>query len=342
MRRGLLLAAACALLAAPPSPGASLEDCERLLRKGDEERAARCFEKASLELLPRRRRSRRDSPRSGTRARPAAGSSASSESRRPSRARRRPRRPSGAPSPHSNAAGDPRGEAVARATLADFLSRRRRFAEAEQELRRADALAARSGRPDAVTQCESRRRSSPCAARTLSAGSRGWTRGRTPLHASGDDELLANWHETRAMLLWMAGRYPESLEAYRRQIEVLERLGDTRRIADVLANMAFSTTDPGEALVRRGGARPGGTSRESERRGQGALHARGDRRRRRGPDARSSGPGRGPPARRRRTTPIDFHGLGMWLLWLALIATVASGVSYFLAFFRQYPESPLP
>jgi hypothetical protein len=32
----------------------------------------------------------------------------------------------------------------------------------------------------------------------------------------------------------------------------------------------------------------------------------------------------------------------MWLLWLALIATVASGVSYFLAFFRQYPENPLP
>jgi CDP-diacylglycerol--glycerol-3-phosphate 3-phosphatidyltransferase len=39
---------------------------------------------------------------------------------------------------------------------------------------------------------------------------------------------------------------------------------------------------------------------------------------------------------------IDFHGLGMGLLWLALIATVASGVSYFRAFFRQYPESPLP
>ncbi len=39
---------------------------------------------------------------------------------------------------------------------------------------------------------------------------------------------------------------------------------------------------------------------------------------------------------------IDFHGLGMWLLWLALIATVASGVSYFRAFFRQYPEHQLP
>jgi CDP-diacylglycerol--glycerol-3-phosphate 3-phosphatidyltransferase len=39
---------------------------------------------------------------------------------------------------------------------------------------------------------------------------------------------------------------------------------------------------------------------------------------------------------------IDFHGLGMGLLWLALVATVASGVSYFRAFFRQYPESPLP
>jgi len=39
---------------------------------------------------------------------------------------------------------------------------------------------------------------------------------------------------------------------------------------------------------------------------------------------------------------IDFQGLGMWLLWLALIATVASGVSYFRAFFLQYPEPRLP
>ncbi len=39
---------------------------------------------------------------------------------------------------------------------------------------------------------------------------------------------------------------------------------------------------------------------------------------------------------------IEIHGLGVWLLWLALIATVASGVSYFWAFFRQYPENPLP
>jgi CDP-diacylglycerol--glycerol-3-phosphate 3-phosphatidyltransferase len=36
---------------------------------------------------------------------------------------------------------------------------------------------------------------------------------------------------------------------------------------------------------------------------------------------------------------LDFHELGLVLLWLALIATVASGVSYFLGFFRQYPES---
>jgi CDP-diacylglycerol--glycerol-3-phosphate 3-phosphatidyltransferase len=39
---------------------------------------------------------------------------------------------------------------------------------------------------------------------------------------------------------------------------------------------------------------------------------------------------------------IDFHGLGMGLLWLALVATLVSGVSYFRAFFRQYPESPIP
>jgi CDP-diacylglycerol--glycerol-3-phosphate 3-phosphatidyltransferase len=39
---------------------------------------------------------------------------------------------------------------------------------------------------------------------------------------------------------------------------------------------------------------------------------------------------------------IDFHELGMVLLWLALLATVASGVSYFWSFFKQYPESPAP
>jgi CDP-diacylglycerol--glycerol-3-phosphate 3-phosphatidyltransferase len=39
---------------------------------------------------------------------------------------------------------------------------------------------------------------------------------------------------------------------------------------------------------------------------------------------------------------INFHGLGMWLLWLALIATLVSGVSYFWGFFKQYPESPAP
>jgi CDP-diacylglycerol--glycerol-3-phosphate 3-phosphatidyltransferase len=38
---------------------------------------------------------------------------------------------------------------------------------------------------------------------------------------------------------------------------------------------------------------------------------------------------------------IDFHGLGMGLLWLALVATVASGVSYFWSFFHPYPESRL-
>lgn len=36
---------------------------------------------------------------------------------------------------------------------------------------------------------------------------------------------------------------------------------------------------------------------------------------------------------------LDFQRVGMALLWLALIITVASGVGYFLAFFKQYPES---
>lgn len=33
---------------------------------------------------------------------------------------------------------------------------------------------------------------------------------------------------------------------------------------------------------------------------------------------------------------VDFHELGMALLWLALIATLASGLSYFWGFFREY------
>jgi CDP-diacylglycerol--glycerol-3-phosphate 3-phosphatidyltransferase len=36
---------------------------------------------------------------------------------------------------------------------------------------------------------------------------------------------------------------------------------------------------------------------------------------------------------------LDFHEIGMGLLWLALITTLASGVSYFLTFFRQFSES---
>jgi CDP-diacylglycerol--glycerol-3-phosphate 3-phosphatidyltransferase len=39
---------------------------------------------------------------------------------------------------------------------------------------------------------------------------------------------------------------------------------------------------------------------------------------------------------------INFHELGLVLLWLALIATLVSGVSYFWLFFKQYQESSLP
>lgn len=35
---------------------------------------------------------------------------------------------------------------------------------------------------------------------------------------------------------------------------------------------------------------------------------------------------------------VDFQRLGTGLLWLAMIVTIASGVGYFLTFFRQYPE----
>ena len=39
---------------------------------------------------------------------------------------------------------------------------------------------------------------------------------------------------------------------------------------------------------------------------------------------------------------VDFQKVGLGLLWLALIITLTSGVGYFLAFFRQYPESRQP
>jgi CDP-diacylglycerol---glycerol-3-phosphate 3-phosphatidyltransferase len=35
---------------------------------------------------------------------------------------------------------------------------------------------------------------------------------------------------------------------------------------------------------------------------------------------------------------VDFHLLGIALLWVAMLVTVASGVSYFYGFFRQTPE----
>jgi CDP-diacylglycerol--glycerol-3-phosphate 3-phosphatidyltransferase len=36
---------------------------------------------------------------------------------------------------------------------------------------------------------------------------------------------------------------------------------------------------------------------------------------------------------------LDFHKIGMGLLWLALLITLTSGVSYFFTFFRQFSES---
>ena len=242
MPRGLFVAAACALLAAPPSLGGSLEDCERLLRKGDEERAARCFEKASrapaaASKVKTRLSALREEGRAGgwllrvLGIREAVAGAPQAEATLASAVAA------------FNAAGDLRGEAVARATLADFFSRRRRFAEAEQELRRAGDLASRSGQPDAVARVRYQEAQVALRRQDPLGGLARMDAGEEAMHASRDDDLLENWHETRAMLLWMAGRYPESLEAYRRQIEVLERLGETTRVADVLANMAFSTTD---------------------------------------------------------------------------------------------------
>ncbi len=36
---------------------------------------------------------------------------------------------------------------------------------------------------------------------------------------------------------------------------------------------------------------------------------------------------------------IDFHEFGMALLWLALLATLISGASYFWGFFKEYQDS---
>ncbi|MBK9063738.1 MAG: CHAT domain-containing protein [Acidobacteria bacterium] len=243
MRRGLPAAAAIVILASSSSSrGDSLEDCERLLRKGDEERAALCFEKASwipasAPAVGTRLSALRDEGRAGGWLLRVLGAREAF---------------AGAPQAEAtlvsavaafNAAGDLRGEAVARAALADFFSRKRRFEETERELRRADELATKSGRPDAVARVRlqealvASRRQDPVGGLTrLDAG-------EEAVHASGDDSLLANWHETRAVLLWTVARYPESLAAYRSQIAVLERLGETARIASVLANMAFSTRD---------------------------------------------------------------------------------------------------
>lgn len=244
MRRGLFLAS-CVLLAAPTSLGGALDDCERLLRRGDEERAARCFEKASA--IPAsapgaltRLSALREAGRAGgwllriLGIREAVAGAPKAEATL------------GSAVAAFNAAGDLRGEAVARATLADFLSRRRRFAEAEQELRRADALAAKSGRPDAVARVRYREALVALRRQDPLGGLARMDAGEEAAQASGDDDLMVEWHETRAILLWTAGRYSESLAAYRLQIAALERLGDGARIADVLANMAFSTTDAGK------------------------------------------------------------------------------------------------
>ncbi|MCM3875422.1 MAG: CHAT domain-containing protein [Thermoanaerobaculia bacterium] len=242
MPRGLLAAAASVLLAAPQSLAGSLEDCERLLRRGDEERAARCFERVSgapsvaLKVKARLSALRVEGRAGGWLLRVLGIREAVA----------------GAPEAEAtlgsavaafSAAADLRGEAVARATLADFFSRRRRFAETEQELRLADALAANSGQPDAVARVRYQEAQVALRRQDPLGGLARMDAGEEAAQASHDDDLLADWHQTRAMLLWMAGRYPESLEAYRRQIEVLERLGETARIADVLANMTFSTTD---------------------------------------------------------------------------------------------------
>lgn len=242
MPRGLLPAAACVLLAAPPSLAGSLEDCERLLRRGDEERAARCFEKASrVASVSPKVKARLSALRGEGRAggwllrvlgiREALAGEPQAEATL------------GSAVAAFSAAGDLRGEAVARAALADFLSRRRRFAEAEHELRRAGDLASKSGQPDPVARVRYQEAHVALRREDPLGGLARMDEGEEAVRASGDDDLLESWHETRARLLWMAGRYPESLDAYRRQIAILERLGDTGRIADVLSNMAFSTTD---------------------------------------------------------------------------------------------------
>lgn len=230
------------MLAAAPALAGSLEDYERLLRRGDEERAARCFEKASripsaAPAVRTRLSALRDEGRAGGwllrflgKLEAIAGGPGAEATL-------------GSAVTAFNAAGDLRGEVVGRTALADFLSRRRRFEEAEKELRRADELATRSGRQDAVARVRlqealvANRRQDPLG------GLARLDAGEEAVHAAKDDDLLADWYETRALLLWGAGRFPESLKAYRLQIAVLERLGETDRIAEVLGNMTFSARD---------------------------------------------------------------------------------------------------
>ncbi len=245
MSAELRTAVVCAALAAAPSSGATLDDCERLLRGSDEESAARCFDRktwnpAAAQAVRARLSSLREEGRAGGWLLRSLGKVEAVTGAPEAEATL------GSAAAAFEAAGDLRGEVAASTALADFFSRSRRFAEAEKELGRADAVATRSGRPDAVARVRNGeallayRRNDPLGAlKRLDAGDEA-------ARASGDDNLLAEWHETRAVLLWATGMWPESLDAYRRQIEVLGRLGETGRIAGVLANMTFSSRDPRE------------------------------------------------------------------------------------------------
>jgi hypothetical protein len=242
---GLRFAAVCVLLASASSRGGPLDDCDRLLRRADEESAARCFDRktwnpAAARAVRARLSALEEEGRAGGWLLCSLGRVEAATGAREAEATL------GRAAAAFEASRDLRGEVAARTALADFLSRGRRFADAERELVKADEIATRSGRPDAVARVRNGealfayRRDDPLGAlKRLDAGDEA-------ARASRDDDLLAEWHGTRAVLLWAVDSWPASLDAYRRQIEVLERLGETGRIAGVLANMTFSSRDPRE------------------------------------------------------------------------------------------------
>lgn len=242
MRPELPAAALALLLASSGARGAGVDKCQRLIDRGEGERAATCFLNAWRGGAPAahiaaRLAALRASGRAGGWLLEALGTLQAV---------------GGDPEAEATFAsavelfvrsGDRRGEAIARAWKGIYYSRSRRFAESEDELRRADAAAAASGRPEAIGRVRiaeaqlCQQREDPLGGLERLAA------GEAAAQASGDDDLLSDWYEMRGKLLWAAGRFPESIESYRLQIAALERLGERGRTATALSDMAIVARD---------------------------------------------------------------------------------------------------